>query len=128
MYEEEYDEFATSPNKRRKVVPVVSRSGMDNILASWGAAKTPTSVTKMNRLSGGHELRGANQAVSYAESPPTSPGDSDRSSVYSDAPQVVEALSDDERDESDDEDELTSDDVIHAVPRGTVAATPRPQG
>lgn len=126
---EYYDELATTPsppNKRRKVVPIVSRSGMDNILASWGAAKSPTSVSKMNRVSGGHELRGTQPAVSYAESPPTSPGDSDRSSIY-DVPQAMGALSEDEPEESDEEDELTSEDTIRAVPRGTLAAA-RPQG
>lgn len=130
MYpEEDYDELAPNfspPNKRRKVVPVVSRAGMEGILASWGATKSPTSVSKMNRVSGGHELRGAKQPVTYQESPPTSPGESDRSSMYDDAPQVAEALSEDEQDESDDEDELTSD-TIQVAPRGTLAA-PRPRG
>ncbi|CAK4030448.1 Lymphoid-specific helicase [Lecanosticta acicola] len=113
-----------SPPKRRKMAPFLpAPSSLSNLLTQWGAAKSPTSVSKMQReSSGGHALRGGKPAVSYAESPPTSPGQqSEASANYEDAQEQSEeqrACGRDDDDDDDDEslDELSSD-TIQVMPR-----------
>ncbi|KAK4494330.1 hypothetical protein PRZ48_014628 [Zasmidium cellare] len=129
-FDNDIDDLATSPTppiKRRKVVAVLApRPSMEDILASWGAVKSPTSATKMRRESGiqsGHTgpgLRDTRKPISYAESPPTTPGTNFSQSSYDEAFEQVETPGGGDT-ETSSEDELNSDDVIHAVPRGTAA-------
>jgi hypothetical protein len=98
------------PFKKRKLVPVLPRMNSNDLLASFGAHKSPGSVTKMNREAAGHSLRGQ-AAMSYAESPPTSADNSPSKSDFDDGRQQ-EQEEDDEEDE-DSEDELGSEDTIN---------------
>lgn len=105
------DIIDTPPLKRRKLVPAipkVSPSKLSDLLSVFGARKSLTSVSKMDRDAGGHSLRGK-APVSYAESPPTS---TETSPTNSPALGVLDSF-DVSESESDSEDELTSDDVIH---------------
>lgn len=125
------DDLATSPTppKRRKVVAVlVPRPSMTELLAVWGAVKSPTSATKMRRESAIHDgdtgprLRETKQPISYAESPPTTPGSGGSRWSYDDAMETFETPNGGPYSaEETSEDELNSDEVIHAVPRGTAA-------
>ncbi|KAF2166070.1 hypothetical protein M409DRAFT_55414 [Zasmidium cellare ATCC 36951] len=129
---DDIDDLATSPTppKRRKVVAVLApRPSMADLLATWGAVKSPTSATKMRRESGiqnggiqngdtGPGLRGTKKPISYAESPPTTPGSNFTQSSYEEGMEKIETPGGGGPETS--EDELTGD-VIHAVPRGTAA-------
>lgn len=111
--------------KRRKLVPAipkVSPRKLSDLLSVFGARRSLTSATKMDRDAGGHSLRGK-AAVSYIESPTSSPGSSQGSSasfeIISDPFKQTDEQSD-EHDETADEpssdqseDELTGGDVIH---------------
>ncbi|GIZ41258.1 hypothetical protein CKM354_000457000 [Cercospora kikuchii] len=122
------DDFATTPPpKRRKLIPIVTKPSpnrLSQLLSIFGARKSLTSISAMNRASvGGHGLRNAT-AVSYAESPSSSPLSS---------PRATSSFESDGQDDWDDamdgeasEDELSSEDVIHAVPRGSTAALQLP--
>ncbi|KAI5363340.1 Putative helicase, Zinc finger, FYVE/PHD-type, Zinc finger, RING/FYVE/PHD-type [Septoria linicola] len=119
------DELADTPSpKRRKLIPIVpkaSPSKLSDLLSVFGARKSYTSVSVMDRSPvGGHSLRGAT-TVSYAESPESSAQSTPRStSSFDSADQDdMEVIEDDAS-----EDELTSEDTIRAVPRGSVAMQP----
>lgn len=81
----------------------------NDLLAAFGSHKSPTSVTKMNREAAGHSLRGQN-AMSYAESPPTSADNSPSKSAFESDGEVEPQEEDD--DDEDSEDELNSEDNI----------------
>lgn len=107
MESSDIDELARSspPPKKRKLVPVVSAN---SLLDAFGALKSPTSVSKMKRDSGGHSLRGG-AAISYAESPgASSPGSGSSQEEYADANEQF----DEQSEESDDE--LSADDAVNS--------------
>lgn len=124
------DTFQSPPKRRKLAAYLPSRNSMSDLLAQWGALKSPTSVSKMQRqVAGGHELRGGKQAVSYAESPPSSP---DAVSNYESAQEGFEPATEDDHDdqEEDSEDELL-DDSIQVMPRrnqATAQPSPPPKG
>lgn len=124
------DTFQSPPKRRKLAAYLPSRNSMSDLLAQWGALKSPTSVSRMQRqAAGGHELRGGKQAVSYAESPPSSPG---AVSNYESAQEGFEPATEDDHDdqEEDSEDELL-DDSIQVMPRrnqATAQPPPPPKG
>lgn len=108
------DELATTPSpKRRKLIPIVpkaSPSKLSDLLSVFGARKSYTSVSVMDRSPvGGHSLRGAT-TFSYAESPISSAQSTPRSasSFDSNNQDDTDVIEDDAS-----EDELTSEDTIH---------------
>lgn len=100
-----------SPHKKRKLIPLIPRQNSSDLLAAFGSVKSPTSVTRMNRETAGHSLRGQN-TFSYAESPPTSADNSPSKSTFEDDGQELDHEMDDEDDE-DSEDELNTEDNIN---------------
>lgn len=130
MDSDDLDDLATSPTppKRRKVVAVLApRPSMADLLASFGAVKSPTSATKLRRESTTQQngemrsSRNTKQPIPYAESPPSTPRSAGGSSNSSYADALETPTAGDNTTAETSEDELTSDDVIHAVPRGTAA-------
>lgn len=106
------DDIAITPlPKRRKLMPIVAKPSpkkLSDLLSVFGARKSLSSVSAMNRTPvKGHRLRGAAN-ISYAESP---------SSALS-SPRTVSSVDGDQGEVDDvmdgaSEDQLTSDDVIH---------------
>lgn len=96
------------PHKKRRLIPLLPRLNSIELLASFGSQKSPGSVTKMNREAARHSLRAQN-ARSYAESPPTSADNSPSKSVFDDADEEEgqEKADDDDDEDEDSEDELT---------------------
>ena len=111
---------ATPPAKRRRLLSVKpSPSRASDLLASFGARRTSSSVSKMDRTPTGHELR-QKAVVSYAESAASSPSGESAASFY-DAEESIQdqdAAAESSRtsvtpQEEESEDELQSSDVIH---------------
>ena len=112
--------FLTPPNKKRKLVSVVPSPPMlADLLAAFGAKRLPTSVS---RISAGRmevddrELRAA-KVFSYAESDvsdatPESPDSSGFETLPESSKTSIKV---DDSIESEIEDELQSEDVIHGT-------------
>lgn len=122
--------LTTPPPKKRRLLSVKpSPPRLSDLMAAFGAKRTPSSLSKMERQSAaGHEMR-AKATVNYAESDESAQASPQSASSFGGpAESSNTSLMVNSKDESEDEsihgseeesgDELQqSDDVIHAIPR-----------
>lgn len=113
--------FSTPPAKRRRVLAVKPPAPrLSDMMAAFGAQKSPESVSRMQRKSAGHDMRPKIQ-VNYAEpeSESTTPDSSPRSaSSFEDAVSSRTSLMPGSAEDSEDsEDELHTSDEIAVAPQ-----------
>lgn len=117
------DPPATPSSKRRKLTDIVPTfpKRLSDLLASFGASRSPMSTSRMNKETAGSRQK---PAVSYAESESSNALSSPHSS-FEDSPSSKLPETDGEDDDNEEEQQTSSQDVIHAVPRGTMAISTR---